>query len=644
MPAQVPIIDPGDGSGNSSPYFLLNPNQFTENLFWNANQEKPLPNNLTLNLQYYLVSNPTIVFDIYYSQPVVPWLGLVGSSVNGNSINVAGGLTKNLTIQLLPAIDDFQNGVYEAEIVFQASAKYMNNIFIYDISSYYVRLTISNNDSASIKVDKLQYNVFFNRSTNVLNGETLVSILNNTTPIQLKFLADNFATKNNLIDTFNIENFGIENNQNLPSQGNVNILGGLYKTDNSRLVNVNINLAIGLNSDIFADKNNLTFNINKATPQTANESIYITNPESKTFEITTPVWLTANVFNGMSSSGFIKLTTVSSANISGGVHTGNVVITYENKIITIPVVLTVVSFSSFQVTTKFCLDIPEIFFNRMNAAARLVRVTISAKYNLTGVETIKENIYAQPYVNEKALFKISDKIHSQFPRYKSDLFSIGDDFELMKNAIVDLKFEELDVNYNVLMTETISNLKFFPGKEPEGNPLLSNFLYRKKNKKSVFFNSKIDGESIIVEKVENTDNIDELSYGNNTVKYYELPRNYNSIDLQFENENLAPEWFTFTGEYKITAEFSHTYAKNIFKAQNEKFDFTKTKMLTLNTGFFIKQELYLIEKLVESKLAFMKINGKIYRCFSTTQKLIIDDSTEELIDRDLEFLIVEQWK
>ncbi len=642
MPAQVPVIDPGDGSGNSSPYFLLNPNQFSENLSWNANQEKPLPNNLTLNLQYYLVSNPTIIFDIYYSQPVVPWLGLLGPSVNGNSINVAGGLIKNLTIQLLTAIDDFPNGVYEAEIVFQASAKYMNNISLYDISSYYVRLTISNNDSASIKVDKLQYNVFFNRSTNVLNGETLVSILNNTTPIQLKFLADNFATKNNLTNTFNIENFGIENNQNLPTQGNISVLGGLYKADNSRIANVNINLAIGLNSDIFADKNSLTFNINKATPQTANESIYITNPESKNFEITTPVWLTSTVFNGLSSSGFIKLTTISSADISGGVHTGNIIISYDNKVITIPVVLTVVSFSSFQVSTKFCLDIPEIFFNRMNAAARLVRVTISAKYNLAGIETSKENVYAQPYVNEKALFRISDKIHSQFARYKSDLFSIGNDFELMKNAIVDLKFEELDVNYNVLMTETISNLKFFPGKEPSGNPLLSNFLHRKRNKKSVFFNSKIVGESIIVEKVETTDSVDELSFGNKKVKYYELPQNFNSIDAHFENENLGHDWFTFTGEYKITAEFSHTYAKNIFKAQNEKYDSTKTKMLTLNTGFFIQQELYLIEKLVESKLVFMKINGKVYRCFSTTQKLILDDSTEELLGRDLEFLIVEQ--
>ncbi|MBO6184181.1 MAG: hypothetical protein J6O88_05725 [Chryseobacterium sp.] len=643
MPAQVPIFDPGDGSGgSSSPYFLLNPNRFSDNLSWNANQEMPLPNNLLLNLQYYLVSNPSISFDIHYMQPVVPWLGLIGPSVNANSITVAGGFIKNLTIQLSTGISDFPNGVYEAEIVFQASAKYMNNISVYDISSYYVTLTISNNDSASIKVDKLQYNVFFNRSANTLSGETLVSILNNTTPIQLKFLAENFATKNNLTDTFNIENFGIEDNLSLPAQGNVNILGGLFKADNSRIANVNINLAIGLNSDIFVDKNSLTFNINKATPQTANDSIYITNPESKTFEITVPDWLTITVFNGMNSSGFIKLTTVSSANISGGVHTGNVVITYENKIITIPVVLTVVSFSSFQVTTKFCLDIPEIFFNRMNVTARLVRVTISARYNLAGVETIKENVYAQPYVNEKALFRISDKIHSQFPRYKSDLFSIENDFELMKNAIIDLKFEELDFNYAVLMTETISNLKFFPGKEPAGNPLLSNFLYRKKNKKSVFFNSKIEGESIIVEKVEITDNIDELAYGNNIVKYYELPRNYNSIDLQFENENLAPEWFTFTGEYKITTEFSHTYAKNIFKAQNEKFDSTKTKMLTLNSGFFIKQELYLVEKLVESKLAFIKINEKVYRCFSITQKLIIDDSTEELIDRDLEFLIVEQ--
>ncbi|MCX8533115.1 hypothetical protein [Chryseobacterium luquanense] len=642
MPAQNPIIDPGDGSGgNFSPYFQLNLSQLNDNLVWNASQEKPLPSNFILNLQYYLIQNPNIVFDIVFMQPVAPWLTLIGSSVFHNSITVAGGGIKNLTTQL-SNIDSLPNGVYEAEIIFTATGLYNQQISTYDIASLFVTLTIFNNDSASIKVDKLQYNVFFNRSTNILNGETLVAILNNSTPIQLKFLADNFLTKTNITDSFSIENFGIENNQNLPAQGNVNVLGGLFKIDNSRIANVNINLAIGLNSDIFADKSSLTFNINKSTPQTANESVYITNPENKTFAITTPNWLSSTVFNGMSSSGFIKFTTVSSANIAGGIHTGNVIISYETKTITIPVVLTVVSFSSFQFSTKFCLDIPEIIFNRMNAAARLVRVTISAKYNLNGVETIKENIYAQPYVNEKALFKISDKIHSQFPRFKSDFFSIGNDFELMKNAIIDLKFEELDVNYSILMTETISNLKFFPGREPDGNPLISNWLFRKRNKKSVFFNSKIVGENIIVEKIESTNDVDELSFGSKVVKYYELPQNFNSIDIHFENDNLVPEWFTFTGEYKITAEFSHTYAKNIFKSQNEKYDFTKTKMLALNTGFFIKQELSLIEKMVESKLVFMKIAGKIYRCFSTTQKLMLDDSTEELLGRDLEFLIVEQ--
>lgn len=636
-------LEPGDGSGygGTAPYFYLNISNYSENLYWNANQEKPLPNNFSLNLKSYLVSNRGVTFDIYFSEPVSPWITLIGSSVDGKTITVGSGGLKNLAIQL-SNLDQMPNGEYHAEIIFQATGSYDNQISTYDFASYFITLTISNNDSASIMVEKNQYNVFFNRSTNTLNGDTVVNVLNNSTPTPLKFIADNFLTKTDIIDTFNIENAGIENNSNLPSVGNVNVNGGLFKADNSRIANVNINLAIGLNSDIFADKSILNFSINKSQPQTATDSIYITNPENKPFQITVPSFLTFQALNGLNTSGFVKLTTVSSADIVGGVYTGNIIITYETKQIVIPVLLTVVSFSSFQVASKFCLDIPQISFNKMNVSARLVRITVTAVFNLNGVETIKENVYAQPYVNGKAMFNLSDKIQSQFPRFKGDYFTRPNNFVLMKNAVVNLKLEELDISYNTLLTETITGLNLFPGSEPIGFPLLSNFLFRKKNKRSIFFNSKVVDDKIVIEKIENHKNLDEIVYSSKKVKYYQYPENYHSIDIHFENENLVPEWFTFNGEYKITAEFSHTYAKNIFKTQNEKYDFTKVKTLSINTGFFMRKELNLIEKMVESKIAFMRISDKIYRCFCTTQKLILDDSSEELLSRELEFLIVEE--
>lgn len=640
MPYTPITIDPGDGSGGSAPYFYLLLNNNSENLVWNANNSQPIANILKLTIQRYLVSNPSVKFEILFSEPVPAWLSLGGPSVNGSFIFMTGGTEKNISVQLHD-IDTLPNGVYNAEISFEASGMYNNVISTYDIVSYFVTLTIFNNASASITVEKNQYNVFYNRQTDILSGDTVVNVLNNTEPLNLKFIADNFITKNNVVDSFLLEEFNVDTNVNLPNQGSINVAGALYKPDNSKIANVNIYLTIGLNSDIFVDKDFLSFSINKATPQVANSSLYITNPEDKSFTVTAPSWLTLSQNNG-SSSGYITVSTVSSSTISGGDYSGAIVVSYDNKSISIPVFLKVISFMSFNPgINNFCKDIPNIIFNRMNTSARILRVTVSAKFNLEGVESIKENIYSVPYVAEKATFNLGEKINNQFPRRKSDCFNISDNYLLMKNAVINIVCEELDSNYLILLTESLTDIKLFPGSKPLGYPLLSNFLFRKKNKGSVFFNSKVVGEEIRIDKEENTENINELVFANQTVKYFNYPKYFNIISVHFENENLSPEWFTLTGEYKITSDFSHIYANSIFKNQNEKYDFSKVKMLSVNTGFILKEEILLVEKLVESKLVFLKIADKIYRCFSTTAKLILDDSSEEIINRDVEFLIVE---
>lgn len=640
MPYAPITIDPNDGTGGSSPYLYLLLNNNSESLTWNANNSQPLANILKLTIQNYQVFSPSVRFDVIFSQPVSAWLSLGGPSINGSTVVMAGGNNKNISVQLHD-IDTLPNGVYNAEIIFEASGTNNNIISIYDVVSYFVTLTIFNNSSASISVEKNQYNVFYNRQTDVLSGDINVNIVNNTEPLNLKFIGDNFVTKENVIDAFTLEELNVATNVNLPNQGSVNVAGALYKSDNSKIANVNIYLTIGLNSDIFVDKDFLSYTINKATPQIANNSIYITNPENKNFTITAPSWLTLSQNSG-NTSVYITVSTVSSSNIGGGEYSDNIVLSYDNKNITIPVFLKVISFMTFNPgSNNFCRDIPSIIFNRMNSSARIIRISVTAKFNLEGVESIKENIYFVPYVSEKASFNLGEKINNQYPRRKSDCFSIPENFLLMKNAVVNIICEELDSNYVKLLSESLTDIKLFPGAKPLGYPLLSNFLFRKKNNRSVIFNSKIIGEEIRVDRIENSENIDELVYADKSVKYYNFPKYFNIISIHFENNNLCPEWLTLTGEYKITSDFSHIYANSIFKNQNEKYDFSKVKMLNVNTGFILKEEILLVEKMVESQLAFIKIDDIIYRCFSTTAKLILDDSSEEVINRDVEFLIVE---
>ena len=641
----MPVLQPSDGldpgGGSTGPYFYITINNFGQNLTWDASQEQPNASAFTLSLSYYLVTNRRIEFFVDFSEPVPAWLSISGSSVSGNQILTSGSLQKTVSVNI-GDISDLSNGTYNAQITFYAYAKYNNVESMYDAVTYFVTLTVNNNASASIRTELNQYNVFFNRQTGILSGDTTVNVLNNTTPIDLKFSAPYFQTKTGFTSAFNLEGLNMANDPSLPAQGSVAVSGSLFKPGDVKIANININLIVGQNADIFADKTLINLSVIKSNAQAASGSFYLTNPESKDFTITAPNWLIPSLTSGNTST-YVTVTTIPPSGLSGGTYTGEIVVNYESKTLVIQVVLNVTSFINFTVApdNNFCLNIPQINFNRMNPGARLVRVTLTAIYNVLGVETIKENLYAIPYVNDKAEFIVGEKIQKQFPRYKGDYFSINSELELMKSAVVSFKAEELDTSFNVLLTESQSDIKLFPGSKPVGYPLLSNFLFRKKNDKAIFFNSRIESDKILVEKIVDTDNVNSLQYGNKEVIYYQYPKYNKIINLHFENDNLSPEWFSLTGEYKISLDYNHIYAKSVFKSQNEKYDFSKVKMLTINSGFFIKEELELVEKMIESRLVYLKIENKIYRCFSTQQKFVSKDSLEEIANKDLEFLIVE---
>ncbi len=641
MPAQQPGEGLEPGGGGTGPYFYLMLNNFGQDLNWYASQEQPTASAFTLSLYYNLVTNRRVEFSIDFFEPVPAWLNITGSSVSGNEIITTGPLTKNISVNL-DDLSNLPNGTYNAQITFNAYGTYLGVENIYDFASYLVTLTVYDNASASIKAELNQYNVFFNRQTGVLSGDTTVNVLNNTAPIDLKFSAQYFQTKTGVTTVFDLDESNMANDPGLPTQGSVAITGGLFKPGDVKIANVNINLILAQNADIFADKNLISLSIIKSNSQTASDSFYLTNPEDKDFTIAAPSWLNLSISSGNTST-YVNVTTIPPSGLSGGTYNGEIIVSYENKTVVIQVVLTVTSFINFNIDpdNKFCLDAPKINFNRMNIGARFVRITLTAVYNLMGVETTKENLYTVPYVNDKAEFTIGEKIQKQFPRYKGDYFVLSSEVELMKNAVVSFKAEELDSSYNILLAETQSDIKLFPGSKPAGYPLLSDFLFRKKNDKAIFFNSRIENDKIIVEKIVDTDDVDSLQYGTKEVIYYPYPKYNKILNLHFENDNLSPEWFSLTGEYKISSDYNHIYAKSVFKSQNEKYDFSKVKTLTINSGFFLKEELQLIEKIIESRLSYVKIEDKVYRCFSTLQKFVLKDSLEELSNKDLEFLIVE---
>ncbi len=631
----VDIIVPPDG-GNQDPFFELYTNTFQQNVSWSALQDPPVLAPFTLALSKQLISNPVIKWEIVYPQQGMSWLNLTGASVSGDNITVGTTNSKTLT-PVLVGVDTLPDGNYSAEIYFNS----FDGTTAYSTISYLISLSIINNALVSISVDKSQYNVVFNRQTGVLSGDTVVQILNNTGLNSLDFKAQYFIEKSGFTTSFNLESLDIATNPNLPTHGTVNIQGKLNKGQ-SVVELFNIRLVIIDSGDLIVDKSNISFTIYKSTSQTASSSFSITNPENKNFTISAPYWITLSENSG-NTSKTISITTVNSNAIAGGAYSGEIVISYDAKTIIISVDLLVISFINFMpdFDNDFCLDLPPITFVKIVNESVYVRITVTSTYVVLGKTTQKENVYFMPYSNNKAEFNFGEKVHNLFPKYKGHYFDLPNNTEIYKRINVDILAEELNSDYQVKYTESLLGVKCLPGKKPLSFPLLSDFIYRKRNQKSVFFNALLNKNTVYLRKIEDTNNIDSVSFGSTTVKYYEFPNQYSKIHLHFENNNLVPDWFTLTGEFKITNDFNHIYAKNIFKSQNEKYDLTKVKTLSINTGFFMKNELDLINKIVESLLCYVKIGDVVYRCFATTQKIILQDSTDELLDRDLEFLIVE---
>ena len=135
---------------------------------------------------------------------------------------------------------------------------------------------------------------------------------------------------------------------------------------------------------------------------------------------------------------------------------------------------------------------------------------------------------------------------------------------------------------------------------------------------------------------------DSITFGDKTVNLYNFPDTFRPIHMQWENQNLVPEWFTFTGDYSISSDFTHLASKNVLSSLMQKFDTTKIKKLNINTGFILQNEIAMLEEMIISRRAFIKIEGKVYECYNVTTKLALHSTSQNIIERDLEFIIVEK--
>ena len=120
-----------------------------------------------------------------------------------------------------------------------------------------------------------------------------------------------------------------------------------------------------------------------------------------------------------------------------------------------------------------------------------------------------------------------------------------------------------------------------------------------------------------------------------------FPTEESQAVLQWLNNNLVPEWMILSGTYKVDDAFDQL--NDSFQLNGQKYETTETQKLTISTGFILKEETDLIKEIIKSKLAFIRLEGKIYRVLPSSQKLTELERQKNLINYELEFIIV-LWK
>ena len=452
------------------------------------------------------------------------------------------------------------------------------------------------------------------------------------------------------------------------------ILAVLKNSAGDSIANFSLKVAILENDNITANISSAEFELVKSKSEVKTQKFNLSNPSGKSFSITAPSFVTVSPSSG-NTSAEITISTVNSSTLNIGDYAGNIVITFDStKTIVIPITLSVINFFSSQLSSdfNFCLDKKLMKFYKIDEAGVFVRALLTITFRTPTETKTVERSYVLPYFEGKAEMDIGAKIQTYFLKYIKNILAEANVSQYFNQKVwyypvsVTGTVEELDADYNVKNSETLTEIKFFAGKKPLGYPVLTNNLVRRRSADSKVIFSFISGVTnindfganftsyaVVPDKVAvalKTETADQLftwpsvkqfNIGVNPIKIITLPNNNQTVNVAFYNSNLVPDWLTITGDFKISNDFTYTISRNVISGNEEKFDTEKTKNLTINSGFILRTELPVLEELAESKLIFLEIAGKYYKGILTTNKIGKEDSTEELISRDLEFLITE---
>lgn len=604
----------------------------------------------------YLTSTNATSVEVYiqYENTSVNWIELSGY---GQTAWIAFNKTMYFPLSLINT-SSLGIGNYKATVYFRFTHADADDA----LKPVVINLSITGASGDGVKSDKDKYTLIYRRSTNTLSGDLHVNILNNNDNSDILFepigtLLKSVTSKTGF-DLVEDPTHPFSTHPSLPITGVVDVNCRLKK-EGSVMYAFIVSIVVFNDEDIYVNLANNKFELRRGFNETRSQVMQIINPLEKNFNLSNiPAWLTVDASSGNNSRN-ITLTTVNSETLAAGNYQATFYVNYDSKSIPVFVELKVTEFVSIETADyNFCLDKVILKANKMQSDARFLKVIVAIDIKAADKVVSESPEYLIPYFKDQAETDIGAKVHNYFPIFEKHLFSQDDAFKnqiVYERANVNLTIQELDVNYNIILTTNINNIKLFPGHRPKYFPLFTSHNLRRKYKenKTVFsyFSDLLNANSFsdaahnpelpnsVQTAMASTENLDLTRVKNNTqLDFLPFPKTINNHVMQWINNNLVPEWFTFSGEYKIQTDFGHVY-DNV-TIGGKKYATTELAKLTINTGFMLREEKALLKEVLASPISFIKLEGEVFRCFCISQKLTEKDSSERLINFDVEFLIV----
>lgn len=604
-------------------------------------------------------------YKIKKNVPGVDFVKISGDKLTGNVFD--GFNLDNRTIEIsYQNMDNLFVGLHEINLVIEAYGVNDNG------SEVYVESSTDQNVSIPIRVtvlsgngfntDKNSYNITYNKADGSLSGDQRIIVYSaeavtaNSPDAFISLVQTSSSTERFL--TFQ-RNTDLQNKAvgNYPSKVNIT------KGNQSKTVNVILDV-VNDATQFYVSPTVFNTTIQKNLSETKTLEALISNPNNLSIVVDLkPSFIESAVI----SNDKLIIVTQNSADLALGNYSGDIILksgTVTKKVTVNLSVMQAITHDFTGLPYYFALDKRKVVVNKTNPGAAYVKMDLSMFFKGFGKEHLENQTYTFPFFKGSAEIYPGDEIQDFFIKAK-DMLSSLDPLDLYNLALVTMTFHEMSATDEIISTFSLDNINFAPGKRPRCFPIFTDHPIRSTYDNSVikvnvdqltdkaeltaFYNiynlpkppfvSKPAVHQLTFLRSKFHDDFKTKIIANNVLQLIPLPNVDNIIHIEWENQNLVFDWFSAVDKTKEIIDIENIIGESR-DYQEEKFDNKYTRVLTVNTGWLLLEEIDLITDIMLSRLCFIHTKSKRFKAFPIGRKNELKDSENSKFSMDLEFKIL----